>query len=181
MSVRSTSKYLSLILRHAPEKIGVAMDGNGWVLIDELIDKSNLSGKALDRRSLEKAVRENDKKRFTISDDGRRIRAAQGHSINVETVGSPQVPPPVLYHGSTRRFASAIRQQGLKPMSRQHVHLSVDMETAIKVGRRHGDPIVFQIDTAALSEVGQLFWLSDNNVWLTNAIAPKFFREISSV
>ena len=180
MSIQSTSKYLSLILRHAPEKIGVAMDDHGWVSIDELIGKSNLAGETIDRDLLERVVHENDKKRFTISEDGLRIRAAQGHSIIVETVGAPQTPPPMLFHGSASRFADAIREQGLLPMSRRHVHLSRDIETAISVGKRHGKPVVFQIDAAGLSRAGQSFWLSENGVWLTDAIAPAYLSEVPS-
>lgn len=126
------------------------------------------------REQLDRLVAENDKQRFSFSEDGCRIRANQGHSVEIDLALSPQRPPDVLYHGTATRFLESIRATGLKPGSRQHVHLSRDMQTAIKVGQRHGKPVVLTIRAAALAESGQVFFCSDNGVWLTAPIAVEF-------
>ena len=112
MSLTETSKFLSYVLRHAPESIGVAMDGEGWVSVDELIEKASAAGKPIDLQTLREVVETSNKKRFTLSEDGARIRAAQGHSVEVDTVGEPVTPPPVLFHGTATRFLQAILEQG---------------------------------------------------------------------
>ena len=174
MPLTETSKFLSYVLRHAPESIGVTMDGEGWVSVDELIEKSKAAGKKIDLPVLREVVETNDKKRFTLSDDGARIRAAQGHSVAVDTVGEPVEPPAVLFHGTATRFLQAIMKQGLKPMNRRHVHLSADTETATKVGMRYGVPVILRVDAAAMRAAGQPFFRADNGVWLTDAVAPGF-------
>ena len=134
------SKFLSLVLRHKPETIGLTLDANGWADVEELMERARQNGRPLTRPLLERVVAENDKKRFALSEDGTKIRANQGHSITVDLALKPQLPPETLYHGTASRFIASIRQQGLRPGSRQHVHLSVDEATATNVGQRHGKP-----------------------------------------
>ncbi|BAM87195.1 hypothetical protein S58_11850 [Bradyrhizobium oligotrophicum S58] len=168
------SKFLSLVLRHQPETIGLVLDAQGWVAIDDLIARAAAAGTALSRADLEQVVATSDKKRFTISEDGQRIRAAQGHSVNVELGLTPREPPAVLYHGTATRFVEPIMAQGLKPQSRQQVHLSLDEATAVNVGRRHGKPVVVQVDAAAMHRAGLKFYVADNGVWLTDHVPPEF-------
>ncbi|GLH78425.1 hypothetical protein SSBR45G_33340 [Bradyrhizobium sp. SSBR45G] len=144
------SKFLSLVLRHQPETIGLVLDAQGWAVIDELIARAAAAGTAFSRADLEQVVATSDKKRFTVSEDGLRIRAAQGHSVTVELGLAPREPPAVLYHGTATRFVEAIMAQGLTPQSRQQVHLSLDEATAVNVGRRHGKPVVLRVDAAAM-------------------------------
>lgn len=168
------SKFLSLILRHQPEAIGLTLDENGWTGIDDLIRLADLKGDRLTRPLLERLVVENDKKRFAISEDGRRIRASQGHSVAVD-LGLPESEPPeVLYHGTASRFLPSIRAEGLHTGSRRHVHLSVDVPTATTVGRRHGKPAVLLIRARAMDEAGHKFFLSANGVWLTERVPVDF-------
>jgi putative RNA 2'-phosphotransferase len=168
------SKFLSLVLRHQPEAIGLALDAQGWVVIDDLIDRAAAAGTAFSRADLAHVVATSDKKRFTISEDGARIRAAQGHSVAVELGLTPREPPDVLYHGTATRFVEAIMAEGLKPQSRQQVHLSFDEATAVSVGRRHGKPIVLRVDAAAMHRAGLRFYVADNGVWLTDLVPPEF-------
>ncbi|MAS07608.1 MAG: RNA 2'-phosphotransferase [Ahrensia sp.] len=174
MSLTETSKFLSYVLRHAPESIGVALDGEGWVSVDELIEKARAAGKRIDLATLREVVETNDKKRFTLSDNGARIRAAQGHSVEVDTVGDPVAPPAVLFHGTATRFLKPILEQGLKPMNRRHVHLSAETETAKKVGMRYGVPVILRVDAGAMHAAGQPFYRADNGVWLTGPVAPAY-------
>ncbi|WP_315726613.1 MULTISPECIES: RNA 2'-phosphotransferase [unclassified Bradyrhizobium] len=168
------SKFLSLVLRHQPETIGLALDAQGWVVIDDLIARAAAAGTAFSRADLEHVVATSDKKRFTVSEDGQRIRAAQGHSVAVELGLTPREPPAVLYHGTATRFVESIMAQGLKPQSRQQVHLSLDHATAVNVGRRHGKPIVLRVDAAAMHRAGLRFYVADNGVWLTDVVPPEF-------
>src|SRR3954466_12213498 len=138
------SKFLSLVLRHQPESIGLVLDAQGWADVDDLIARAAAAEAVFSRAELEQVVATSDKKRFTISEDGLRIRAAQGHSVAVELGLTPREPPPVLFHGTATRFVDAIMARGLTPQSRQHVHLSLDEATALNVGRRHGQPIIFR-------------------------------------
>jgi len=174
MPLTETSKFLSYVLRHAPESIGVALDGEGWVSVDELIEKARAAGKRIDIATLREVVETNDKKRFTLSDDGARIRAAQGHSVEVDTVGDPVTPPAVLFHGTATRFLKPILEQGLKPMNRRHVHLSAETETAKRVGMRYGMPVILRVDAGAMHAAGQPFFRADNGVWLTGPVAPAY-------
>ncbi len=141
-----TSKFLSLILRHEPARIGLTLDPNGWADVEQLLQLAGQRGVRLDRPTLERVVAENDKQRFAFSPDGTRIRASQGHSIAVDLQLEPLAPPDVLYHGTAERFQAAIVEQGLLPRSRQHVHLSGDVETALRVVRLHGKPVVFVVE-----------------------------------
>lgn len=171
-----TSKFLSLVLRHQPEAIGLTLDAQGWAEVEELIRLANISGQRVDRTLLERVVAENDKKRFALSEDGRRIRASQGHSIEVDLALSPTPPPELLYHGTATRFLESIRQQGLHAASRQHVHLSADLETATKVGQRHGKVVVLTVRAQAMAEAGHSFFLSANGVWLTEWVPVEFLE-----
>jgi putative RNA 2'-phosphotransferase len=174
------SKFLSLVLRHKPDAIGLSLDDNGWANIDELIAKANAAGTAFDGPALLHVVETSDKKRFSVSPDGLRIRAAQGHSVSVELGLVPREPPPVLYHGTATRFVEAILSQGLKPQSRQHVHLSLDEATALRVGERHGKPYIFRVDALAMHARGFKFYLSENGVWLTDHVPAEFLVRPSS-
>jgi putative RNA 2'-phosphotransferase len=168
------SKFLSFVLRHKPDAIGLALDPQGWVGIDELIEKANAARTPFTREELLHVVKTSDKKRFSISTDGLRIRAAQGHSVSVELGLSPREPPPVLYHGTATRFIDSILREGLKPQARLQVHLSVDLETARRVGRRHGSATVLTVDALRMYEKGFRFFLADNGVWLTDQVPSEF-------
>ena len=169
------SKFLSYILRHHPESIGITLDSDGWVEIDLLLAQAQKHGRGISRQELQETVDNNSKKRFTLSEDGCRIRAAQGHSTaQVSMRLAPHTPPDVLYHGTATRFLDSIMRQGLQAGERHHVHLSADRETAVKVGQRHGKPVVLRVDAAAMHQAGWAFYLSDNQVWLTEAVPPQY-------
>lgn len=170
-----TSKFLSYVLRHRPDAIGIALDSQGWADIDTLIAAAVADGRRLDRALLETVVAGNDKQRFALSPDGMRIRAVQGHSTPSVRITYPALtPPPVLYHGTASRFVAAIGRQGLRPGARQYVHLSQDYATAVSVGTRHGVPVVFEVDAAAMHAAGAPFFQADNGVWLTEAVSPRY-------
>lgn len=173
---KQTSKFLSLVLRHAPERIGIVLDEHGWTDVDTLIAKAKAAGIALDRTTLLEIIRTSDKQRFTLSVDGTRVRAAQGHSVGIDLDLLPAVPPSVLFHGTARTNVDAILAEGLKPGRRRHVHLSPDEETAHRVGMRHGAPVIFRVDTARMHADGLIFWQADNGVWLTDVVAPAYLR-----
>lgn len=168
------SKFLSLVLRHKPDLIDLKMDKGGWVQVDELLRKVKKAGRKITRSDLERIVETNDKKRFTISEDGLKIRAAQGHSIDVNLGHTASEPPEYLYHGTARANLDQIFREGLKPGSRQQVHLSLDRETAERVGQRHGKPTVLRVETGRMQEDGFEFFRADNGVWLTDAVPPKY-------
>lgn len=172
----SSSKFLSLVLRHKPERIGLSLDSEGWASIDELMILANAAGQALDQRTIEVIVAMSDKQRFALSHDGQRIRANQGHSIYVSLGLEPQVPPEELYHGTASRFFSSIQMNGLHSAQRLHVHLSSNANVAEQVGARHGKPIVLIVNAKAMSAAGHLSYLSQNGVWLTKAVPPQFIR-----
>lgn len=172
--IASTSKFLSLVLRHQPEVIGLTLDANGWADIDELMTLANLKGKRLTRELIEQVVADNDKQRFIISEDGKRMRANQGHSVQIDLALAPQVPPELLYHGTATRFVESVRQQGLLHRERQHVHLSLDRATALNVGTRHGKPIILEVAAKRMHEAGFLFYISANGVWLTDHVPPAY-------
>ncbi|MFI6933571.1 RNA 2'-phosphotransferase [Streptomyces sp. NPDC050287] len=168
------SKYLSKHLRHQPERIGLTLDEGGWVEIDTLIAAAAAHSFRFTRAELDHVVAANDKRRFAI--DGTRIRASQGHSIDVDLGLAPATPPPYLYHGTVARFLDAIRTQGLRPMNRHDVHLSSDRETAARVGARRGRPLVLSVDAGAMHGDGHIFHVSANGVWLTKAVPPQYLR-----
>jgi len=170
-----TSKFLSLILRHAPEKIGLALDAQGWADIGQLLAHSAQHGRHISREQLDDVVARDSKTRYAISDDGLRIRANQGHSLAAVDIDlPPATPPATLYHGTASRFIEAIRTGGLLPGSRNHVHLSSSRETAVAVGTRHGKPVVLTVAAAAMQAQGHVFYVSDNGVWLTQAVPQVF-------
>lgn len=171
---KKISKLLSLVLRHAPEQIDIKLDPSGWVQVDVLLAKLKKAGHQVDRAMLQEVVDTNDKKRFTLSEDGKRIRAAQGHSIKVDLGVAPTQPPNILFHGTASGNLDAIFKEGLKPGRRQQVHLSVDRETATKVGQRHGKPVVLTVDAAKMHSDGISLFRADNGVWLTDVIDPKY-------
>ena len=173
--IKGVSKFLSLLLRHKPEIIGLALNEEGWADVNELIEKWNGYTK-LDRPLLEAVVSANDKKRFSFNSSGTMIRANQGHSIQVELGLQTQVPPDQLYHGTVDKFLPAIQAEGLNKMSRQHVHLSVDADTAVKVGSMKGKPVVLVIQSKEMHEAGFKFFLSDNGVWLTEAVPADYIK-----
>jgi putative RNA 2'-phosphotransferase len=175
--LESLSKFISLVLRHKPETINLHLDPEGWADIDDLVALSTSNGTELTREIVLEIVATSDKKRFSVDVEGKRIRANQGHSIEVDLKLTPQVPPSVLYHGTASRFLAPILQQGLIPNGRQHVHLSAAEATAIEVGKRHGKPVVLIVNTAEMVNQGHQFYLSDNGVWLTDSVPPKFLTQ----
>ena len=169
-------KFISLILRHKPETIGINLDEHGWANVQDLINGINNSGRTITFEQLDEIVQTNDKKRYSFNEDKTLIRANQGHSINVDVELKEAIPPKVLYHGTGEKYLDAILKDGIKHKNRLNVHLSKDIETAIKVGKRHGNPIVLKIDTEAMLNDGFKFYLSENGVWLTSDIGPKYFK-----
>jgi putative RNA 2'-phosphotransferase len=168
------SKFLSLILRHQPEKVGLKLDEAGWVGVTELLEVSARHGHPMTLQSLQHIVATSEKKRFALSEDGQRIRASQGHSVEVELGYAPATPPALLYHGTVDRFLNSIRENGLIKGDRHHVHLSADTATASTVGARRGKPVVLTIDAAGMAREGLLFYLSANGVWLTDHVPARF-------
>ena len=165
-----------MILRHEPSKAGLSLGIGGWVRIETLLQGLNDINRGISQELLIRVVTENDKKRFSISEDGLLIRAAQGHSVDVDLKLQPKTPPALLYHGTARRFLNQIMTEGLKPMTRQHVHLSSDIKTAKKVGQRHGKVVVLSVNTKLLHNNGQSFFQADNGVWLTNVISKEWLK-----
>ena len=176
-SLESTSKYLSLILRHKPETIGIKLDEHGWADVDELIAGI---GKTHDFSMdiLEEIVRTDTKQRYSFNDDKTLIRANQGHSIAVDVELEKVEPPEYLYHGTGEKYRNSIDQFGLISKSRLYVHLSGDIETAINVGKRHGKPIVYRVSSGEMQKGGYEFFRSVNGVWLTKAVPVKYLEVI---
>ena len=176
-SLKSTSKFISLILRHRPEVIGITLDEHGWANVQELIDGINASGgHHLDEKLLEEIVRSDEKQRYAFNEDHTLIRANQGHSLLVDVDLEEKTPPPQLYHGTGEKYVSSINAQGLLPKGRLYVHLSSDIDTAKKVGSRHGKPVIYRVDCAGMAADGFVFYLSANGVWLTKTVPPKYLE-----
>ncbi|CAL2095746.1 RNA 2'-phosphotransferase [Tenacibaculum sp. 190524A02b] len=174
---KNLSKFLSLILRHQPETIQLTLDTNGWANVEELIHKAKQKRKIFSFDDLKEIVATNDKQRFTFNDNQTKIRANQGHSIQSINLNlTPITPPPFLYHGTVAKFMDSIRENGLQKMSRQHVHLSTNIETATKVGSRRGKPIILTVKSGAMFQEGYDFYKSENNVWLTPHVPVKFIE-----
>ena len=171
--MKSMSKFLSLILRHKPQLIGIELDEHGWANVDELIRHI----KNLDQATLEQIVATDEKQRYSFSADKKLIRANQGHSIPVDVELAELEPPEVLYHGTAEKFGAAINAQGLLKMSRLYVHLSSNIETARKVGRRHGLPKIFLVESGKMFADGYKFFRSVNGVWLTEHVPAKYLKE----
>jgi len=173
---KGVSKFLSYVLRHSPETINLRLDENGWANVDELIAKSNNGHGQIDFDLLDYVVQNNDKQRFTFNEDKTKIRASQGHSIAVDLALKPAEPLEYLYHGTVEKSLAKIKEQGLQKMSRQHVHLSADVETAIKVGGRRGVPILLTIRSGEMFRAGYSFYLSANGVWLTDLVPVAYIE-----
>ena len=172
---RDTSKYISLILRHKPETIGITLDEHGWANVDELIAGVNRTY-PLDMTELERIVAEDEKQRYSFNDDKTLIRANQGHSIPVDVELEIVKPPEMLYHGTGEKFTASIDVQGLIPKSRLYVHLSGDEDTARKVGQRHGKPVIYTVKSGEMYRDGVVFYRSVNGVWLTKAVPVKYLE-----
>ena len=172
------SKYLSKHLRHQPERLGLKLKPGGWVSVEELLSACRKHKFPISRAELEQVVAKSDKQRFSFDSTGTLIRANQGHSVAVDLQLQPVVPPDVLYHGTGHRAVELILQIGLSKMSRHHVHLSQDMQTASTVGARHGRPVVFAIDAAAMHKAGFTFYCSANKVWLVEQVPPEYLHQI---
>lgn len=173
-----TSKFLSYVLRHEPHAIGLTLDSEGWADITALISGARQSGRVLDEALIRAVIECSDKKRFSISEDGLRIRAVQGHSTNSVSISyTDKVPPEILYHGTATRFLESIMQEGLKPGKRQYVHLSADIETAKSVGQRYGSPIVLKIEALRMHQQGFKFFQAENGVWLVTGVPTLFMQD----
>lgn len=171
-----TSKFLSLVLRHDPSALGIELDPNGWVSTAELLTKMKAKGHELTMSELKHLVESNSKKRFAFSNDFEKIRANQGHSVNVDLGYQKQTPPDILYHGTADKNVDAILDKGISKMKRHHVHLSPDKITAQRVGMRHGKPVILAIDAKSMSVKGFDFYISDNGVWLTDFVPSEFLQ-----
>lgn len=171
---RKLGVFLSLVLRHKPEEIGLILDENGWVSVTELLNQMNGYGKKISMQELEEIVETNNKQRYIFNTDKTMIRANQGHSIQVDLELSSTVPPPVLYHGTAERNVASILKEGIQKMKRHHVHLSQDKDTAINVGSRHGKAVVLNIRAEEMHQDGILFYQSENGVWLTDFVDKKY-------
>ena len=169
---------MSLVLRHNPQKIGITLDENGWADVFLLLSGINRSGHKATLDDLKEVVATNDKQRFKFNDDYSKIRANQGHSVAVDVEMKATVPPDTLYHGTATRFLEAIKSKGLIAKSRLHVHLSSEKETAIKVGSRHGKPVILVINASKMQADGLVFYFSENGVWLTESVPPEYIRQL---
>jgi putative RNA 2'-phosphotransferase len=171
------SRFLSYVLRHHPEALGLELDGAGWVAVDTLLERCRAHGRALSRETLLEIVATSPKRRFALTDDGARIRASQGHSVAVDLGHVAREPPAVLFHGTVASSLPAIRARGLQKMSRHAVHLSADVETARAVGGRRGRPVILRVAAGRMHRDGHAFFVSANGVWLTQAVPPGYVEE----
>lgn len=177
MNLTNTSKYLSLILRHKPETIGITLDEHGWANVDDLI-AGIAKTHVCDMDILEEIVRTDEKQRYSFNEDRTLIRANQGHSIPVDVELDEVLPPEELWHGTGEKYAASIDAQGLIPKSRLYVHLSKDRDTAVKVGSRHGKPVLYLVKSGEMSRDGCPFYLSKNGVWLTKEVPAKYLKRV---
>ena len=171
---RKKSKFLSLVLRHQPETIGIELDEAGWVDVDLLMSALTCHNRGMSRETLEEVVRTNDKQRFSFSEDGTRIRANQGHSVDIELGYQPATPPEILFHGTPQQFVDNIAEEGLKKMKRHHVHLHVDVATSTAVGQRRGRPVLLKVRVLDTHQAGHEFFVTPNDVWLTDHVPAKY-------
>lgn len=172
------SVFISLVLRHKPDVADIQLDEHGWANVDELIEGIKNTGRQIDMDILEEIVMTDNKQRYSFNEDKTLIRANQGHSIPVDVELEEKQPPQYLYHGTADRFLNSIMADGLKPMSRLYVHLSNDEETAVKVGKRHGSPVVLKIKAEKMWKDGIEFYLSQNGVWLTKYVDKKYIEKV---
>jgi putative RNA 2'-phosphotransferase len=170
------SKYLSKHLRHQPERLGLTLSPGGWVSVQALLSSCARNNFHISREELGEVVALNDKRRFSFDETGEMIRANQGHSIEVDLQLEAATPPALLYHGTGERAVELIKAAGLRKMGRHHVHLSREVETARRVGARHGRPVVFAVDAAGMAEAGHEFYVSANGVWLVEEVPPQYLR-----
>lgn len=175
-SLDKLSVFISLVLRHKPDAAYITLDEHGWANVEELLNGINNTGRKIDMEILEEIVATDNKQRYSFNQDKTLIRANQGHSIPVDVELEEREPPEFLYHGTAARFLDSIMNEGLKPMSRLYVHLSKDTETALKVGKRHGDPVILEICSRDMYKDGYKFYLSENGVWLTEKVDVKYFK-----
>ncbi len=176
-ALTAVSKFLSYVLRHAPERIGLSLDPEGWASVAQLLTLSEQACPALSLGALQRVVALNDKKRFELSLDGQRIRAVQGHSSAwVRRQYTPKVPPVLLYHGTVARHLGSIMRQGLTPQGRHHVHLSSTIDTAEAVGARHGTPVILRVDSKAMYAAGAKFFQAENGVWLSDHVPAQYIE-----
>ncbi len=176
MTIEKLSRLLSYVLRHRPDKFGLELAEGGWVSVSKLVSELASQGHSVSREDLALVVQTNDKMRFGFSEDGTRIRAHQGHSLDVDLGLEPREPPQILFHGTVAGALSGIRQSGLLPRGRHHVHLSSEASTAIAVGARRGRPVVLEIAASTMSSAGLVFYASDNGVWLTEHVPVDYIR-----
>ncbi len=177
MDLKKTGIFISLILRHKPDVIGISLDEHGWANVQELISGINKTkGYNIDIPMLEEIVRTDNKQRYSFNEDRSKIRANQGHSINVDVELKEAVPPEILYHGTGEKYVDSINAEGLKPKSRLYVHLSKDVETAVTVGSRHGKSVVYTVASGEMFRHGYIFYLSENGVWLTKNVPVDFIK-----
>lgn len=173
------SVFISLVLRHKPDAAGIVLDEHGWANVEELIDGINHTGRKIDITILEEIVRTDNKQRYSFNEDKTLIRANQGHSVPVDVDLKEKEPPEFLYHGTADRFLKDIMAEGLKPMSRLYVHLSKDIETANKVGKRHGSPVILRVQSGKMKQDGIKFYISENGVWLTKKVDVKYLEQMN--
>lgn len=178
MSKKDTSKYLSLILRHRPDVIGITLDKYGWAKVAEVLDGINKT-QFIDMEMLEEIVRTDNKQRYSFNEDKTLIRANQGHSVQVDVELEKKEPPEVLWHGTGEKYRASIEAEGLIAKSRLYVHLSADYETAVSVGSRHGEPVVYRILTNNMVQDGYDFFVSQNGVWLTKTVPAKYLQSVN--
>ena len=171
-------RFLCLVLRHHPEEAGIALDEHGWADVETLLDGVCSTGRRIDRDTLERIVREDNKQRYSFNNDRTKIRANQGHSIQVDVEFRKVQPPQYLYHGTATRFLPDIQTEGIKKMNRQYVHLSPDYQTATAVGRRYGVPVVLRVDAGVMAQNGETFFLSENGVLLYEYVPPEYFNVV---
>lgn len=174
------SVFISFVLRHKPEAAHISLDEHGWANVEELLNGINDTGRKIDMEILEEIVITDNKQRYSFNQDKTLIRANQGHSVSVDVELREQEPPGFLYHGTATRFLDNIINEGLKPMSRLYVHLSKDIETASKIGRRHGAPVILKIHSEDMYKEGFKFYLSENGVWLTKKVDVKYFEVMNN-
>ena len=169
IDLTNKSKFISLILRHKPETIGIKLDKHGYANVNELLEGVNINFD-----TLEKIVREDEKGRYSFNEDKTKIRANQGHTINVDVELEEKIPPDILYHGTATKYEESINRKGLIAKERLYVHMTDDLENAKKVGARHGKLIVYEIDAKQMAKDGIKFYLSVNNVWMTKKVDVKY-------
>lgn len=174
------SVFLSLVLRHKPDAAGIALDEHGWANVEELLDGINAAGRKINMEILEEIVKNDKKQRYRFNESKTLIRANQGHSVPVDVELQEKEPPEFLYHGTADRFIKDIMAEGLKPMSRLYVHLSKDIETAEKVGKRHGNPVILRVHSGKMVQDGVKFYISENGVWLTKKVGTQYLEQINA-